>query len=294
MSKSVFISHSSKDKIIADDICERLEKIGITCWIAPRDVPAGHPYGEAILNGIEACSVFLLIWSEHSNTSPPVASEIERAYSYQKLIVPLRIREVFASKRIELFVATAQWVDAYSSPVADRIEYLASVVRAAEANSPPPPIPVNIPVPPKGLLSRLRDGISSHPVGAALGAVCFFLLLVVVAPSIRSHFADEPKGSAVEAQDVVAAPRVQPPPAATQNAPKSHAPAASEPTGRPAPSPTLAQKTPVVAAKKTSRPDEAPSQYDRCQIAVQRDRIPQSQTQDYIDACLKGLPYELH
>jgi hypothetical protein len=34
----VFISYASTDKAAADSICDTLERGGITCWIAPRDV----------------------------------------------------------------------------------------------------------------------------------------------------------------------------------------------------------------------------------------------------------------
>ena len=36
--KSVFISHSSKDKAIADLIVHSLEQEAISVWIAPRDI----------------------------------------------------------------------------------------------------------------------------------------------------------------------------------------------------------------------------------------------------------------
>src|SRR5215472_7170060 len=41
MPSMVFISHSSKDREIADAICAHLESAGIKCWIAPRDIEPG-------------------------------------------------------------------------------------------------------------------------------------------------------------------------------------------------------------------------------------------------------------
>ena len=38
MERIVFISHSSKDKVVADAIVHRLEENGIRCWIAPRAI----------------------------------------------------------------------------------------------------------------------------------------------------------------------------------------------------------------------------------------------------------------
>ena len=37
MSFDVFISYASKDKVIADAVCTRLEAAGIRCWVAPRE-----------------------------------------------------------------------------------------------------------------------------------------------------------------------------------------------------------------------------------------------------------------
>ena len=45
----VFISHSSKDKIVADSIVAALEAAHIRCWIAPRDIKPGTDWGEESL-----------------------------------------------------------------------------------------------------------------------------------------------------------------------------------------------------------------------------------------------------
>ena len=52
MDSKVFISHSNKDKAIADAICEHLESAGARCWIAPRDIEAGTEWTEGIMRGI--------------------------------------------------------------------------------------------------------------------------------------------------------------------------------------------------------------------------------------------------
>ncbi|MCJ7625258.1 MAG: toll/interleukin-1 receptor domain-containing protein [Anaerolineaceae bacterium] len=41
MSHDIFISYSSKDKIIADAAVAALEKNDIRCWYAPRDISPG-------------------------------------------------------------------------------------------------------------------------------------------------------------------------------------------------------------------------------------------------------------
>ena len=52
MTHDVFISYSTKDKVIADTVCAKLEENNIRVWIAPRDVPPGSNFAEAIVNAI--------------------------------------------------------------------------------------------------------------------------------------------------------------------------------------------------------------------------------------------------
>ena len=63
---------------------------GIRCWIAPRDVPAGSEWAEAIIDAIEHAIVMVLIFSTHSNESRQVRREIELAVSRGLTIMPIR------------------------------------------------------------------------------------------------------------------------------------------------------------------------------------------------------------
>jgi hypothetical protein len=40
--RAVFISYASPDSVVADAVCLALEREGVTCWIAPRDVVPGE------------------------------------------------------------------------------------------------------------------------------------------------------------------------------------------------------------------------------------------------------------
>ena len=88
MVQSVFISHSSLDKAIAERVCNFLEAKGIPCWIAPRNIPPGRKYGESIVHAIEDSLGIVFIFSEHSNTSEQVTNEIERAVSKKNRFFP--------------------------------------------------------------------------------------------------------------------------------------------------------------------------------------------------------------
>ncbi|HMN71981.1 MAG TPA: toll/interleukin-1 receptor domain-containing protein [Rhodoblastus sp.] len=174
--RSVFISHASKDRAIASEICERLEYNGVKCWIAPRDIPPGASYTAAIIDGLHECAVCLLVLSGNANRSGPVANEIERARSYGKLIVPLRIEDVLPGKELELYVSQSQWVDAFASPIADRIDYIATAVQSAELNqAPPAPPPQRLTAAAKAEL--LLERAVRHKILATFAAVALLAAL---------------------------------------------------------------------------------------------------------------------
>ena len=87
----VFISYASPDSAVADAACESLERAGVTCWIAPRDVTPGAFYADEIVHAIDAAKAIVLILSRHAAESPHVLREIERATSKRHPVVSLRI-----------------------------------------------------------------------------------------------------------------------------------------------------------------------------------------------------------
>ena len=75
----VFISHSSKDRIVAEAARDRIERAGFRCWMAPIDILPGQDYGEAIVDAIRQSRIFLLVFSSASVDSAQVRRETERA-----------------------------------------------------------------------------------------------------------------------------------------------------------------------------------------------------------------------
>jgi hypothetical protein len=129
MKRTVFISHSSQDKKIADAVCNFLEKHGVLCWIAPRDVTPGKNYGAAIIDAISECDFFVLILSSLSNDSQQVVREVERAASTQAVVIPLRVEAVQPSKDLQFYVSSSHWLDAVTPPLD---QHLMELLRAIE------------------------------------------------------------------------------------------------------------------------------------------------------------------
>jgi hypothetical protein len=69
---SVFISYASHDLSVATALIEVLERDGLTCWIAPRDVGAGALYAaDAIVRAINGARAFVLVLSAPSGGAVP-------------------------------------------------------------------------------------------------------------------------------------------------------------------------------------------------------------------------------
>lgn len=151
----IFVSYATADRDVAFRIVGFLEGQGIHCWVAPRDVAPGVEYGHAIINAIEQCKALVLVLSDQSNDSQFVRKEVERAVSKTKVVLPVRIREVTPSGSLEFYISSAQWVDAWKTPMEQHLMPLvaaikamnspdAAPVRSAPLHAAPAPVPVPV------------------------------------------------------------------------------------------------------------------------------------------------------
>jgi hypothetical protein len=138
MAHDVFISHSVKDKAVADAIVARLEAESVTCWVAPRDVVPGADWGESIINAIESSRIMILIFSQSANTSTQIKREVERAVNKGVYIIPFRVDDIPPARSLEYFISTSQWMDAFSPPLERHLDNLAKTVKSV-LQSPPLP-----------------------------------------------------------------------------------------------------------------------------------------------------------
>lgn len=135
MPYDAFISYCSEDKKIADAVCGTLEANKIRCWIAPRDVGPGRSWGSAIIEAIGDSAVMVVIFSKHSNASPQVLREIERAVNKGVAIIPFRVEDVVPSKDLEYFISSCHWLDAMNPPLERHIGDLANAILALQGRT---------------------------------------------------------------------------------------------------------------------------------------------------------------
>ncbi len=109
--RDVFVSYASRDAAVANAVVEALERQGIKCWIAPRDVTPGTEYADAIVAAINESKAVVLILSGSAIASSHVAREVERAASKHKQIIAFRVDTADLSRSLEYFLSNSQWID---------------------------------------------------------------------------------------------------------------------------------------------------------------------------------------
>ena len=128
MAHDVFISHSSADKTVADGICTTLEKNGIRCWIAPRDILPGESYLEALMEALSKSRLLVLVFSTQTSSSQHVAREVERAFSKRLPIIRFRVHDAPLSGELEYLLSVSQWLDALTLPLQPHLDRLSDTV----------------------------------------------------------------------------------------------------------------------------------------------------------------------
>jgi TPR repeat protein len=130
MAHDIFVSHSNKDKIAADAVVAHLERDGLRCWCAPRDILPGASWASSIVQAINDCKAMVIVFSANANQSDHIRREVERAVNHGIPIVPVRIENVLPQGDLEYFLSSSHWMDAITAPVERHFEELAQQLRA--------------------------------------------------------------------------------------------------------------------------------------------------------------------
>ena len=139
----VFISYHTKTASgVAKAIADNLERHGVSCWYAPRDVTVGA-YAASIIEAIDNCKVFLLILNEPATRSEHVLSELNAAFGRFNrhegiAILPVRIDNCSFSKEMRYYLGPIHIKDFSSAdgvPVDKITEIVSDILKTFAAQS---------------------------------------------------------------------------------------------------------------------------------------------------------------
>lgn len=126
----VFISYSTKDQELIEEIVRHLEAAGISCWFAPRNIMPGAEWVTAINDAIEEAKIFLLIYTENSNSSRQVHNEVALAFNMEKIMIPLRLADIPMNTEMKYYLTRVHWLDAVNQTPEHRMESVTDYVQA--------------------------------------------------------------------------------------------------------------------------------------------------------------------
>jgi len=85
----VFISHSSNDKEIAEDLAIQLNAFGLSVFLDSTSINPGQDWTQTILANLSGSPVMLLLASKNGIASPTVNQEVGWAMKQRCVIVPI-------------------------------------------------------------------------------------------------------------------------------------------------------------------------------------------------------------
>jgi hypothetical protein len=138
----VFISYASQDRAVANAIIEALERNGVRCWIAPRDVTPGSHYADGIMSAISGAKALVLVLSRSALASKHVGKEVERASSKGRPIIVLRTDAAPLTPAFEYFLSESQWIDVGIGGIAAVTAKLVEAIRPMIRCDPIPGLPI--------------------------------------------------------------------------------------------------------------------------------------------------------
>lgn len=164
MPHDVFLSYASTDRAAAEAVCTALETRGIRCWVAPRDVPAGADWGEAILTAIGRAHAMVLVLSRATANSVHVRNEVVTAVSQSLALVPVRIEDCQPGGALRLHLAGSHWLNVFPAPIEQHADVLAVGVRLALAAD------ATVEIPRAQAMALVAAARAAHAAGPAVAA----------------------------------------------------------------------------------------------------------------------------
>jgi TolB-like protein len=135
MADYVFISYASADQETANRLVDLIEKRGIPCWIASRDIRPGEDYQNAIVHALEGAGVFLLLFSQAASESTEIPKELALAGKFKKSIIPARLNDIVPSGPFAYQMTSSQFIDLFvdfEAKVDELCSYMAETLHVAQ------------------------------------------------------------------------------------------------------------------------------------------------------------------
>lgn len=139
MSAHVFISHGGDGDSHGGDgeaaaLAARIEALGATAWLAPRDLAGGEDPAAQARRAIAGCAAFVVLLREGADA--PLRAEIEAARAAAKPIHAVRLAGAAPAAALVPLLDGARWTDAFGADRDTALSALADSLAATVAGGP--------------------------------------------------------------------------------------------------------------------------------------------------------------
>ncbi|MGW4774970.1 TIR domain-containing protein [Nocardia sp. NPDC004278] len=107
---AVFISYHSSKRPVVEHLATYFARHDISTWWAPRDVPPGSDWDEAISRAIKSSKALVLLFCASADSSVHVKREVHLADKAKIPIYWVRLEQV-QPERLGYYLSPTQWVD---------------------------------------------------------------------------------------------------------------------------------------------------------------------------------------
>ncbi len=109
----IFVSYSTANLPHADQLRNSLADSPVDLFIAEHSILPGQQLSNSIEEAIDACDIFVLIWSTQAESSKWVPIEIGQAKAKQKPILPIVLHK---DVTLPPFISDLKYIDATEDP----------------------------------------------------------------------------------------------------------------------------------------------------------------------------------
>ncbi len=121
--KDIFVSNSKDDKSLSKKLVSKLESVGYSCFVLPRDETSGK--SDDLIAGSK---IFILILSESAEKSKQVAEQLKSAVEQNCTIIPFKAGKIDNTLGIQYMLDELEWVDSYADGFDEAYDVLLEII----------------------------------------------------------------------------------------------------------------------------------------------------------------------
>ena len=168
----IFLSCSTTDRPLADDLRARLEAGGLRVRMAPRDGQAGP-------DAIETSAAVLALVSDAANRSGDFRTEIEIAFNAGRPLFPVRFHDIAPARELALFLGLGLSADLFGPDEAGNFDRLVAELRRLPGVIAPAPVPPPAPAPPPPELMAAAPPPAASGKGWVVAAIAIGIAVIL-------------------------------------------------------------------------------------------------------------------